>query len=172
MTGPYCSVCAEQDGNYYHSADRACKDCASAGVSALGIILLVALPLLLLAALLGRRRRTGVLLPARANEMATRALQLGLKNKLKLIFSMYQVTTKVPEVYIVQMPSLVQNILRVFRVPLDLGFDSFATQSLNCMNLTSFGLVLFVFMLVPLLLLLAAVAVALVAVRLASTPTA
>ena len=90
LSGPYCSVCAHQDGNYFDGSSRACKSCDSAGVSPLAIVLLIALPVLGLFGLL-RHWRVGTRLPPGVLEMSARASQLGLKNKLKLIISMYQV---------------------------------------------------------------------------------
>ena len=68
---------------------------------------------------------------------------------------MYQVTTKVPTIYQVQVPDSVRELLKILQVPLDLGLDAFVTQTLQCMGMGGFSLSLLAYMIIPLVVLFA-----------------
>ena len=148
-----CRLCASPDGNFYNPRTLLCDDCGDAGPSTTVWVAIVLLVLLALNRGYGLYRH-GRVFPEQLRQLGGWLQRVRLANKLKILFSMYQVTTKVPTIYLVQMPDGVQDLLSTLQVPVELGFDAFASQTLQCAGLGSFSAVLLCYMLLPALVLL------------------
>jgi len=119
LRGPYCSLCNVTDDSRYYSPDVSeCLACegdweASMGIFAAGVVVVLA------AISLCARFQPHRAVPSLAR-VATRArrlyAQLSLRPKLKQTLSFYQVVTRVADVYHVDMPDAVADLLAVFEV--------------------------------------------------------
>ena len=136
LTGPYCRLCLEPSGNFFNEEEGACVGCANGAVPTQLIVMLVVGLLVL-----GRswflswryfQRQSSKQLLAQMHAWFHR---LGLKNKFKILFSMFQVSTKVPTIYQVRLPQSVQELVQTFQVTIDVGIDGYISHRLQCLNL-------------------------------------
>ena len=153
LTGPYCKLCNVSDtSRYYDTESSECAACAGDAVVPLavggGVAAAVLLLLVLLLVRLKRRKRKkwGVL---RRAELLTE--QLSLRAKGKLLFSFYQVATRIGSVYEVALPDAVRSLLALFEV-LNLNLAGVPGVPLQCLNLGSYEQQLLFTVLAPLVL--------------------
>ena len=155
LTGPYCRLCLAAKGHYYDELRSACKSCRKRGVSATSVLLAVLLAFGVIANVnVWQRMRLSPPMIRWLTYLWTSTAGLGIKTKLKIMWSLYQVSTQVPSIYQVRLPDSVQQLLRVFEIAIDLGIDGFVTQQLQCLGASGFFNQLLAYMLLPLLLLL------------------
>ena len=174
--GPYCALCEEGDpaagrGRVYYDKGRmACRSCGEGGATPLfvvgGALLLVSLISVTLFCIRRRRAaraaRTSGIIGKHTQQMVTRkqqwwkrhavSIQRRLKIKVKVLFSFYQIATKVGETYIVTYPPSVESALGVFSFT-NLELDGLGLP-LACVSLGTFRSKLLFTMLAPIGLLL------------------
>ena len=158
LAGPYCRLCSVAAGHYFNEQNSACEECSQRRTPTQLLFLLLAMLLLLLSAgalvYLRRKSPRGGQISGQIRVIFVR---LKLKTKLKTLYSMYQISTRVPTIYQVQLlvPESVQQLLRTFELSMDIGFEGLASRQLQCFNLHGFSSQLLVYMLLPPLMLLA-----------------
>ena len=149
--GPYCRLCNVTDGSrYYSTGSSACLPCTGdKTATTISGIVGVALALLLLLALLFKYR-------ARLERLSKRLISLyrglNLRAKVKQLVSLYQICTRVPDVFIVPLPRAVASLLSELDV-LSLNITSFGLP-LACLDLGTFRGHLFFVIFTPLALML------------------
>ena len=156
LTGPYCALCAEPDVRYYDRGKRACLRCTSAESLTPLIILSVLFGCLLCVFICHEKRKCAKQRQQQQQQQRqlrirghtrsknvrrrlrriAKSVQRQLTTKIKVLFSFYQVVTKVGETYIVTYPRSVEQILEAF------AFTNFELAGLGlplaCLNLGSF----------------------------------
>ena len=158
LTGPYCELCMDSGLVFYSKASddavATCTPCGDTLVSTLAIAAIVFAGLVLLVL-------TAIFLWRQAGAKTTaRLLRLNdtftPKNKLKIILTFYQLSTKVSSVYEVVLPPDVNAFLEYLSNLVTLGIDSpeLSSTPLQCMNLSGYTVQLITYMAVPLILIL------------------
>ena len=133
--GPYCSVCTVRDTSHYYSSDEsACLRCEGDVLWPLRIGLGGAVALLGLVGLVWRcRGRTPRRLQAVLRSAWKFYAQLSLRAKFKQMLSFYQVVSRISEVYEVQLPAKVQQLIAIFDI-VNINIDSLGLP-LQCLGL-------------------------------------
>ena len=139
LTGPRCTLCNETAGRYYSQDAFECNEC-SAGTIVVPMILLASM---LAALLLGPATCVGLKLPKRLGlefqwkTLKPRLNEIGVTAKFKLLASFYQICTKIPVIYQVQLPERVAEILEKMSDLLTLNFDEL-WKPLQCLQVRGF----------------------------------
>ena len=135
LEGPYCSVCTVRDTSHYYSSDEsACLRCEGDVLWPLRIGLGGAVALLGLVGLVWRcRGRTPRRLQAVLRSAWKFYAQLSLRAKFKQMLSFYQVVSRISEVYEVQLPAKVQQLIAIFDI-VNINIDSLGLP-LQCLGL-------------------------------------
>ena len=148
-TGPYCKLCAIDDGSHYFDInDSECLECntnlaASYGVGGAGVVL--GLIVLLLCVRFKPHKRAGMQrLGAKLNHLL---VGLSLRAKVKQLLSLYQVVTQVSSVYVVQMPEKVQDLIDIIKF-LNINIFSIGLP-LQCLGLHDYVTQLFFVIVTP-----------------------
>ena len=138
-TGAYCTLCNVTDGSrYYDSGSSSCLKCSGGTTaSTAGLVLgMVAAVLVALAAPALLRRLCSKFSRRLYSWALSMYLGFNLRSKLKQLFSLYQIVTKLETVYRVPMPAAVQSLLDI------LSFTSIDLASLGlpmgCLQLGNF----------------------------------
>ena len=125
-SGPYCSLCDQGDGEqqtYLDGNRMECLPCNQGNATPLyvlgGALALVGLLGVVAAWRKRRTARRGKAAPAARKAPSwwkrhARSIKRRLKIKVKILFSFYQITTKVAETYLVTFPPSVESTLEVF----------------------------------------------------------
>ena len=159
--GPYCRLCAAANRSMYLDSHKMtclpCRESDSAvPFTVVGGVVLAALALL--ACRLARRSRTTHQQHTKQDQSRrkravsrlrrlVRSIQHRLATKLKILFSFYQIVTKVGETYSVAYPASVASSLEIFALT-NLELDGLGLP-LACVSLASFETNLIFLMLLP-----------------------
>ena len=155
LDGPLCTLCNVTSGRYYSPDEYACKECDSSTVA----VPLALAASLLSAFLIGPPLCVGLRLPRRLGlevhwrVLKPRLMRLGLTAKFKLLASFYQICTKIPVIYQVQLPDRVQAVLDSISDLITMNFDEL-WKPLQCLQLRGFLDQLQVLVIVPLAIVL------------------
>ena len=145
--GPYCALCDDGDGQqtYFDRDKMECQPCDEGNAAPLYVVggVLAFAGLLSLVAVCLKRRAT------RKDEAAsvaskppswwrrhTKSILRRLKIKVKVLFSFYQIATKVGETYLITFPPSVESSLKVFSFT-NLELDGLGLP-LACIKLSGF----------------------------------
>ena len=149
--GPYCRLCNVTDGSRYYSTESsACLPCTggTTAVTIVGIVGVVLALLLLLALLVRYRARL-----ERLGQPLIRIYRgLNLQAKVKQLISLYQICTRIPDVFIVPLPRAVASLLSELDM-LSLNITSFGLP-LACLRLGTFNSHLLFVIVTPMILML------------------
>jgi hypothetical protein len=166
LGGPYCLTCSNSstaDGErvYYQRATRdviaTCKACGgtvgNTAIVAVGVVAAFALLLQLFHCV---RRR---LSPTTIKRLIYVNGSFTPRNKLKILLTFYQISTKVPIVFEVSFPADVKALLEFFSVAISFGLDGIAITPLECIGLSGYVPRLLFWMILPPVIMLAVLAV-------------
>ena len=160
LEGPYCVLCTNRTDNYYDRDKRECLPCdVVSSAPLIGVAAGVLLAGSLITVCLVKKRRwlsDGATVPMTALNLArpmrwwerhAGSIKRRLKIKVKVLWSFYQVVTKVGETYMITFPEGVERTLDT------LSFVNFELDALGlplaCVKLSGFRSKLLFMMLVP-----------------------
>ena len=158
LQGPYCALCDRSDF-YYDRGRRECLACDAANSASLigvatGVLLgFCAFSLMVHLVKKRRRRLPGDGAPPAAAwwRRHAKSIQRRFKVKIKILWSFYQIVTKVGETYMVTYPSSVESTLDNFSFT-NLELDGLGLP-LGCVSLSGFRNKLLFMMLAPVVVL-------------------
>ena len=152
LQGPYCQLCKVRDeSEYYNAEESKCVPCEG---NLLPMVLTIVAVVGAAVGLLTLWRRLRHRLPLRTVALAGWLwrvyTQLSLRAKIKQMMSFYQVATRITQVYDLQLPERVVQLLETFDV-LNIQIEALGLP-LQCLGLGSFKYSLSFTMFAPLIL--------------------
>ena len=142
ISGVFCRKCDEENVYFSDSVCKACEPLLDTWAVVLGLLVVIVLGLLVAATLLFRRYRKAQQFEAggkvdkhKANFQAfLRALErFHVVNKLKLVWSCYQIVGKTGTVYQAQTPEDVKRLMDLVTIGISLGLDDVGSL-LKCID--------------------------------------